>query len=100
MSSCRADLQFRSAACPRGFLHIQRSQLQTSERNMNVDPPAFVVSSAEEGNSVKTEPASSPECECHGLFYKLRLGLKPALLYQSQKISLGGFILCFLFLWI
>lgn len=59
---------------------------------MSVEPTACVVFSAEQGNSMKREQASSLEWECLGLFYKLRLGLKPMLLYHSQKILLVGFI--------
>lgn len=53
-----------------------------------MEPTACVVFSAEEGKSTKRERASSLEWECLGLFYKLRLGLKPTLLYHSQKILL------------
>lgn len=57
---------------------------------MNVEPTACVVFSAEEGNSVEREQPSSPERECLGLFYKLRLRLKPMCLYHSQEILLVG----------
>lgn len=88
-----AGQSFSSEASPRGALHVQRSFAcsKTSERNMNTEPIACGVFSAEEGNSMKREQASSLEWECLGLFYKLRLGLKPILLYGSQKILLVGF---------
>lgn len=57
---------------------------------MNMEPTACVVFSAEEGNSVEREQPSSPEQECLGLFYKLRLRLKPMCLYRSQEILLVG----------
>lgn len=51
-----------------------------------MEPSGCVAVFAEQGNSMKREQSSSLEWECLGLFYKLRLGLKPILLYHSQKI--------------
>lgn len=64
-----AGQSFSSEVSSRGALHVQRSQLQRSERNMNTEPIACGVFSAEEGNSMKREQVSSLEWECLGLLY-------------------------------